>query len=132
MRIVLSDIHGNLEALKAVLRRAGDGSPIYCAGDIVGYGPDPNACCEILRERGVLAVQGNHDLVCACYGYLEERNDRLQERQRKLAATTLEEMNTIARESSRWTFEVLTEENRRWLRDLPLLRRVVLLRHTGE
>lgn len=123
MITIISDVHGNLEALEAVLQKAGSRAVIYCAGDIVGYGPNPNECCEILRSRGVRAVQGNHDLVCATCGYLDGEGGPLGEKERRLAVTTLAEMNTIAQESCRWTFGVLTEENRRWLRELPLIRR---------
>jgi predicted phosphodiesterase len=58
----LSDVHGNLEALRAVLRDL-DGWPdrLICAGDIVGYGPDPEACLELLGEREVTCVAGNHE-----------------------------------------------------------------------
>jgi len=45
--LVLSDIHGNLKALEAVLEDAPSGLPIWCLGDIVGYGPNPNECIEL-------------------------------------------------------------------------------------
>src|SRR2546425_9293738 len=60
---VLSDVHSNLPALQAVLadvdRIAPDG--IWVAGDLVGYNPWPNEVLEILRERHVRAIRGNHD-----------------------------------------------------------------------
>lgn len=60
---VLSDVHANLEALTAALdeidQRGADA--IVCLGDIVGYGPDPVPCLEILRERCTAFVLGNHD-----------------------------------------------------------------------
>src|SRR5438132_108135 len=60
---VLSDVHSNLPALQAVLadvdRVAPDG--IWVAGDLVGYNPWPNEVLEILRERHVRAIRGNHD-----------------------------------------------------------------------
>src|SRR2546430_4310809 len=60
---VLSDVHSNLHALQAVLadvdRIAPDG--IWVAGDLVGYNPWPNEVLEILRERHVRAIRGNHD-----------------------------------------------------------------------
>src|SRR2546422_4446803 len=60
---VLSDVHSNLPALQAVLadvdRNAPDG--IWVAGDLVGYNPWPNEVLEILRERHVRAIRGNHD-----------------------------------------------------------------------
>jgi predicted phosphodiesterase len=64
---IISDIHSNLEALTAVLaeidRRGVDA--IYCLGDLVGYGPDPVACLEIVQERCKATVLGNHDLAVA-------------------------------------------------------------------
>ncbi|MBM3314048.1 metallophosphoesterase, partial [candidate division WOR-3 bacterium] len=68
MRIgIFSDVHGNLEALEAVLRRLKEeGAERYvCCGDIVGYGPDPNRCIEIVRALGCLCVAGNHDWAAA-------------------------------------------------------------------
>src|SRR2546427_3999299 len=60
---VLSDVHSNLHALQAVLadvdRIAPDG--IWVAGDLVGYNPWPNEVLEIMRERHVRAIRGNHD-----------------------------------------------------------------------
>ena len=61
---LISDLHGNLEALDAVLRdidRASPGARLVCAGDVVGYGPDPEACIERLQEREALCVIGNHE-----------------------------------------------------------------------
>ncbi len=60
---LISDIHSNLEALTAVLReidRRGV-SEIYCLGDIVGYGPEPEAVIDLVRERCSLVLRGNHD-----------------------------------------------------------------------
>lgn len=65
MRLALiSDIHGNLEALDTVLDDidvSAPGARIVCAGDIVGYGPDPDACVARLRSRGIACVMGNHE-----------------------------------------------------------------------
>ena len=65
MRVaVISDIHGNAHALTATLE-AIDGvgvDAIWCLGDIVGYGPRPNRCCAVVRERTDLCLVGNHDL----------------------------------------------------------------------
>lgn len=61
---ILSDIHSNLEALEAV-RKDIDSigvDAIYFAGDVVGYGPDPNACTRWVMENAELAVMGNHDI----------------------------------------------------------------------
>jgi predicted phosphodiesterase len=52
MRIlVMSDIHANYTALEAVLKDAGPVDETWCLGDLVGYGPDPNACVEEIRDR---------------------------------------------------------------------------------
>ena len=61
---ILSDIHGNLEALTAVLNdisKRGVGK-IWCLGDIVDYGPDPHACIALMRRQKHVTVAGNHDL----------------------------------------------------------------------
>ncbi len=61
---VISDIHGNAEALKAVLTdidRHDDVDRIVCLGDIIGYGPDPLECVDIVEERCEWALMGNHD-----------------------------------------------------------------------
>lgn len=60
---VLSDIHGNLEALRAVLSHLHSRQidEIYCLGDIVGYGPHPDECIDLVREHCRRAVMGNHD-----------------------------------------------------------------------
>ncbi len=60
---LLADIHGNLEALRAVLQDLEDwpAHRLICAGDIVGYGPDPEACLDLLAERAAVCVAGNHE-----------------------------------------------------------------------
>lgn len=65
MRIaVISDVHSNLHALQAVLAAidADAVDAIWCLGDVVGYGPRPNECCALVRERASLCLAGNHDL----------------------------------------------------------------------
>lgn len=63
MRIlVISDIHSNLTALKAVLRDVSGFDTVWCLGDLVGYGPDPNECIELIAQLPNLhCVIGNHD-----------------------------------------------------------------------
>ena len=63
MRIlVVSDIHANLAAFESVLADAqGEWDYVWCLGDVVGYGPDPNECCELLRSLPHLCLAGNHD-----------------------------------------------------------------------
>lgn len=99
---IVSDIHGNLEALEAVLRdleRRGIGS-VACLGDFVGYGASPNECIDTLRPRIQAAVAGNHDLA-AC--------GRL-----KLAY-----FNPDAAAAARWTDEHLSDSSRSYLQELP-------------
>jgi diadenosine tetraphosphatase ApaH/serine/threonine PP2A family protein phosphatase len=61
---VIADIHGNLPALEAVLASIGDVEveEIWCLGDVVGYGAQPDGCAEIVRERCDVCLVGNHDL----------------------------------------------------------------------
>ena len=59
---VISDVHGNAEALRAVLALVAAEDSVLCLGDIVGYGPDPNTCVALVRQRGALMVLGNHDV----------------------------------------------------------------------
>ena len=69
MRAIISDIHGNLEALDAVLAHIdshGEGggervTEIYCLGDIVGYGPNPRECIDRVMSRAEVTILGNHD-----------------------------------------------------------------------
>jgi len=59
--LVVSDIHANYTAFEAVLDNAGDFEALWCLGDIVGYGPDPNACVELLSEqKNLVCVPGNN------------------------------------------------------------------------
>jgi diadenosine tetraphosphatase ApaH/serine/threonine PP2A family protein phosphatase len=99
---IVSDIHGNLEALEAVLEdiERRDVASIVCLGDFVGYGASPNECIETLRPRIELAVAGNHDLA-AC--------GRLR----------LNYFNPDAASAARWTDVQLTAQNRDYLRSLP-------------
>jgi putative phosphoesterase len=101
MIALISDVHGNLEALQAVLDEVGGADTIFCCGDVVGYGPNPNECCELLRQHGVRTVKGNHDNTCAT---LED----------------IEPCSSMARASFYWTHERLSERNVEWLRSIPL------------
>jgi predicted phosphodiesterase len=62
---VLADVHGNLEALRAVVGflQARDVQALLCLGDVVGYNADPDGCVAAVREREMAAVAGNHDLI---------------------------------------------------------------------
>ncbi|HEX4526964.1 MAG TPA: metallophosphoesterase family protein [Gaiellaceae bacterium] len=102
MRIaVISDIHSNLPALEAVLADVDGESPdqIWCLGDIVGYGPHPNECVNLARERAALSLCGNHDLAV-------------------LGAIDVSEFTGDAGAAARWTREVLGEREAGWLREL--------------
>jgi predicted phosphodiesterase len=102
MRIlVISDIHANYTAFETVLKHAeGNWDYVWCLGDVVGYGPDPNECVERLRELPHLCLAGNHDW--AALGRLDIRT-----------------FNPDARRAVDWTRETLTDENTRWLKALP-------------
>src|SRR5262245_41383506 len=99
---ILSDVHGNLEALEAVLADLDRRSPssVVCLGDFVGYGASPNECIERLRPRLAEAVIGNHDL--AAVGKLALRG-----------------FHEDAAAAARWTDTALTPENRSYLESLP-------------
>jgi len=64
---IVSDIHGNLEALEAVLSRCKDEGvdKIYCLGDVVGYGADPGACLDLIQDQAAFVCAGNHDWAAA-------------------------------------------------------------------
>ncbi len=74
MRIlVISDIHANKTAFDAVLEFAGKYDEVWCLGDTVGYGPDPNECIALLREQPRLTcLIGNHD--AAALGNIDLNN----------------------------------------------------------
>ena len=102
MYAVISDIHGNLEALEAVLRDVPEEVEIiYCLGDVIGYGASPNECCNIVREAGMPVISGNHDLAVTD---LE---------------TDLNWFNPVAATAVVWTREQLSEENAEFLHTRP-------------
>jgi diadenosine tetraphosphatase ApaH/serine/threonine PP2A family protein phosphatase len=100
--VILSDIHGNLEALEAVLADLAAARPagIACLGDYVGYGAAPNECMERLRPIVETAVLGNHD--AAALGRLR-----------------LGGFNSDAATAARWTGEALSAASRAYLESLP-------------
>ena len=66
--LIMSDIHGNLEALQSVINDAGENGgfdQIWQLGDVVGYGPEPGGCIDLLREYDHVGIAGNHDLAVA-------------------------------------------------------------------
>jgi diadenosine tetraphosphatase ApaH/serine/threonine PP2A family protein phosphatase len=95
---IFGDIHGNLEALRAVaadLRRVGV-DECLCLGDIVGYGADPEACVDAVRGLGALTVVGNHDH--AATGHLD-----------------ISLFNQYARAAAEWTHARLSDASAQWL-----------------
>ena len=99
--LIISDIHANRTALQAVLSAAGPVDQVWCLGDIVGYGPDPNECIDILRNLPhLVSILGNHDAaVC----------DQIPH----------EVFNPEARHAIQWTHLSLTQSNLDWLCHLP-------------
>ncbi|MEO5965389.1 MAG: metallophosphoesterase family protein [Candidatus Limnocylindrales bacterium] len=101
MRVaVLSDIHANLAALDAVLAAVPSVDEVWQLGDVVGYGPDPDAVVARLRDVGAKGVRGNHD--AAAIGALE-----------------IESFNVDARRAMEWTRAAIGEDTRAWLAALP-------------
>lgn len=100
---IVSDVHANLPALEAVFDALASArvDKVLCAGDLVGYGPNPNECIEFLVERGVGCIAGNHDLIA-----LERLPDDRAIR--------------LARETLQWTRTVLTRQSRDFLEKLPI------------
>lgn len=101
---IISDIHGNLTAFRAVLddiTRQGKVEKLWCLGDIVGYGPEPHECIRLLQETNHVSVIGNHDL--AAIGKLD-----------------LATFNSDAAVSCRWTTRQLNPSDAYYLSNLPL------------
>lgn len=101
-KVIMADVHSNLTALKTVLEQVDptDGTEFYCLGDVVGYGPEPNACINRLRSLDAHVLAGNHD-AAAC------------------GRLTTQYFNPFARQAVEWTTRELTAENRRYLENRP-------------
>lgn len=99
---IISDLHANLEAVKAVLARIDRSNvdQIVCLGDVVGYNASPNECIDLVRSRGIPTVCGNHDAV-AC------------------GITDPWGFNPVALSAALWTREALRPDNLQWLKELP-------------
>lgn len=88
--LVLADTHSNLEALEAVLEDAGKHGPFkakLCAGDLVGYGPNPNEAIERIRDEGFITVSGNHDRAVrgsGAYGFNDDARDAVEHNKQRL------------------------------------------------
>jgi len=101
--LIISDIHANLVALESVLADAKrQYDVVWCLGDVVGYGPRPNECIELVRETAEWCIMGNHDWATL---------DR--------PGINVNDFNPQARRAVLWTREQLTAENRTYLNQLP-------------
>ena len=100
---IISDLHANLSATEACLKHIDDLgiTDIICLGDLVGYGPSPNEVVDLIRERKIKTVLGNHDFGA-------------------LGMLGLDFFRDPNRSVLRWTSQVLTEENRVYLKNSPM------------
>jgi len=102
---IVADIHANLAAFTAVLgdiKLKGGVEEVWCLGDVVGYGPDPHQCLELLRQYNHVCVAGNHDW--AAIGKIDISN-----------------FNSYAAAACRWTAQQLDREDIQYLDHLPLV-----------
>ncbi len=104
---IIADIHGNLEGLQVVLEdiKQQKCTHVVCLGDVVGYGANPKECLDIVRGMNIPVVKGNHD------EYIGSSEDP-------------EGFNDAAAEAVAWSRNQLTEDDRKWLRDLKYFRLV--------
>ena len=98
---IISDIHGNRQAFEAVLTDIAEENveQVWCLGDLVGYGADPDTCVELAREHAAVCLAGNHDLAVA-------------------GKIPLDEFSRGAGIAVRWTQEVISPDNRDYLATL--------------
>jgi predicted phosphodiesterase len=96
---IISDIHGNLEALNEVLLHLKDVDEIICLGDIVSYGANPNECCEIIKNSNCVCVIGNHDLA-------------------SIDKYDITYFNPYAKDAILWTKKELNQENKKFLENI--------------
>jgi predicted phosphodiesterase len=98
---VISDIHANRQAFEATLEAvaASDAAELWCLGDLVGYGADPDACVELAREHAAVCLAGNHDLAVT-------------------GEISLEEFSRGASLAAQWTREVIAPHNLEFLAGL--------------
>ncbi len=104
---IFGDIHANLEALTTVLADAAAVGCDHhiCLGDVVGYNANPRECLKIVKELECPVVKGNHD-------------------EEACLTTSLDSLNPLAAHALKWTRDALTDEDRRWLKELKLVRQV--------
>src|SRR5579875_412540 len=98
---IVSDIHANRQALEAVLEqiRVAECEATWCLGDVVGYGADPDACVELVREHADICLAGNHDLGI-------------------IGALSIQDFSEVARRAAEWTAGVISAETRTFLEEL--------------
>ena len=98
---VLSDVHANRQAFEAVLEAvaASDADEMWCLGDLVGYGADPDVCVELAREHAAVCLAGNHDLAVT-------------------GEIPLEDFSRGASVAAQWTQKVISQDNREFLQGL--------------
>lgn len=98
---IISDIHGNLEALSEVFNYLSDKgvNDVFCLGDIVGYGPNPNECIDLVASKCKKSIIGNHDHAA-------------------LGLTSIEYFNDFAKLSTYWTMNELTNKSKDFLLSL--------------
>jgi len=98
---VISDIHGNRHAFEATLEAvaASEAAELWCLGDLVGYGAEPDACVELAREHAAVCLAGNHDMAVT-------------------GAIPLDDFSKGASLAAQWTREVIAPENLAFLRSL--------------
>jgi predicted phosphodiesterase len=106
---VITDIHANLLALEAALARIGEMGiqRAYCGGDLVGYGPQPNEVCELVRARGIPTVYGNYDYAIA------------RDEQDCGCAYVTAHDRELGRQSVAWTLAHTTQASKDFMRGLP-------------
>lgn len=104
---IIADIHANLEAFQVVLDdiQKQKCTHVACLGDVVGYNANPKECLDLVRQMNIPCVKGNHDEYCS-------------------TDEELEGFNPNAAEAVMWTRQQLTEDDRKWLRDLKYVRLV--------
>lgn len=98
---IISDIHSNLEALESVLKQIENErvDKIFCLGDIVGYGPNPDECVDLVRENCEIILTGNHDYAC-------------------VEPSELIYFNRFAKQAITWTLNNLSKKNLTFLSHL--------------
>ena len=96
---VISDVHSNLESLRVMLAKLEDSDGLLCLGDMVGYGPNPNECVDLIRQRASSSVLGNHDVAA-------------------IDNFGVEYFNPAARAAIEWTQSVISKANIDWLNGL--------------